>query len=82
MKSFRGYIKNTKAIRAVEFLTVQDVARMLSCSDDTVYRLVDSGEFEAIKFGRFIRIEKNSLVSRMQESTLIRRNRAQSARAV
>ena len=40
-------------------LTVHDVARMLNCSDRTVYRLTDSGRMpKSVKLGTLVRWSK------------------------
>lgn len=38
------------------YLTVPEVAEALSCSPDTVRRLIARGEMRAVRFGRLIRI--------------------------
>lgn len=38
------------------YLTVPEVAEALSCSPDTVRRLIARGEMRAVRFGRLIRV--------------------------
>jgi excisionase family DNA binding protein len=44
------------------FLTIPEVARHLSVSDDLVRNLVKKGSIPSCKFGRVIRIEENDLL--------------------
>ena len=62
----------TNPIRA--YLTVPEVAEALSCSPDTVRRLIARGEMRAVRFGRLIRIASGEIaragrpVSRLSRS--------------
>jgi excisionase family DNA binding protein len=47
-------------VNDVKLLTVKEVAHALRVSHMTVYRLVKSGELEAIKVGRAFRIHEDS----------------------
>lgn len=47
--------------RKQRWVTVQDVAEMLSTSPRTVYRMIDSGELPGTKFGRSIRVPLDRL---------------------
>lgn len=41
---------------AAAYLTIPQVAEVLSCSPDTVRRLIARGEIRAVRFGRLIRV--------------------------
>lgn len=43
------------------FLTVSDVAARLNVSKMTVYRLVHSGELEAVRFGHTFRVSEEAV---------------------
>jgi excisionase family DNA binding protein len=45
----------------VRFLTVFEVATVMRVSKPTVYRLVHSGELEAIRVGRSFRVPEQSV---------------------
>ena len=45
----------------VKFLTVAEVASIMRVSKMTVYRLVHSGELEAIRVGRSFRVPEQAL---------------------
>jgi excisionase family DNA binding protein len=47
----------------VKFLTVYEVAVVMRLSKMSVYRLVHSGELEAIRVGRSFRIPEQAVVS-------------------
>ena len=48
-------------ISDVKFLTVAEVATMMRVSKMTVYRLVHSGELEAIRVGRSFRVPEQAV---------------------
>lgn len=48
-------------IADVRFLTVAEVAEFMRVSTMTVYRLVQSGELPAVRFGRSYRIPESAL---------------------
>ncbi len=51
-----------EALKAKEFLTVKDVATLLSCSKGSIYNSIDSGNIEVVNFGqRLTRIKRSSL---------------------
>ena len=50
----------------VRFLTVAEVASIMRVSKMTVYRLVHSGELEAIRVGRSYRIPEQAVISYMR----------------
>ena len=45
----------------VRFLTVAEVATIMRVSKMTVYRLVHSGELEAIRVGRSFRVQEQAV---------------------
>jgi excisionase family DNA binding protein len=45
----------------VRFLTVSEVARIMRVSKMTVYRLIHSGELEAIRVGRSFRVPEQAV---------------------
>ena len=42
-------------------LTVKDVAQFLQCSIRKVQRMIDTGELEAIRIGRLVRVRPEAL---------------------
>jgi excisionase family DNA binding protein len=48
-------------LRDIHFLTVTEVATIMRVSKMTVYRLVGSGELEAIRVGRSFRIPEQAV---------------------
>jgi excisionase family DNA binding protein len=48
-------------LRDIRFLTVTEVATIMRVSKMTVYRLVGSGELEAIRVGRSFRIPEQAV---------------------
>ncbi|MGO1544380.1 MAG: helix-turn-helix domain-containing protein [Gulosibacter sp.] len=44
-------------------LKAAEVARHLSCTPETVYRLVNAGQLRAIRVGRLLRIPESSLTA-------------------
>jgi excisionase family DNA binding protein len=50
----------------VKFLTVYEVAVILRLSKMSVYRLVHSGELEAVRVGRSFRVPEQAIVSYLQ----------------
>ena len=45
----------------VQFLTIAEVAKVMRVSKMTVYRLVHSGELEAIRVGRSFRVPEQAV---------------------
>lgn len=43
-----------------QYYTAKEIAEILSISPKTVYKLVDSGAFEAIHIGTSVRVSKSS----------------------
>ena len=52
----------------VRFLTVAEVATIMRVSKMTVYRLVHSGELEAIRVGRSFRVPEQAVNSYLREA--------------
>ena len=50
----------------VRFLTVAEVAELMSVSKMTVYRLVHAGELPAVRFGRSYRVPESAVVEAVQ----------------
>jgi excisionase family DNA binding protein len=52
----------------VRFLTVAEVATIMRVSKMTVYRLVHSGELEAIRVGRSFRVPEQAVNTYLREA--------------
>ena len=52
----------------VRFLTVAEVAAIMRVSKMTVYRLVHSGELEAIRVGRSFRVHEQAVPGYLREA--------------
>jgi excisionase family DNA binding protein len=52
----------------VRFLTVAEVATIMRVSKMTVYRLVHSGELEAIRVGRSFRVPEQAVNSYLRDA--------------
>lgn len=52
----------------VRFLTVAEVASIMRVSKMTVYRLVHSGELEAIRVGRSFRVPEHAVNQYLHDS--------------
>jgi excisionase family DNA binding protein len=52
----------------VRFLTVAEVATIMRVSKMTVYRLVHSGELEAIRVGRSFRVPEQAVNAYLKEA--------------
>jgi len=55
-------------ISEVKFLTVAEVAAVMRVSKMTVYRLVHSGELEAVRVGRSFRVPENAVNDYLRKS--------------
>ena len=53
-------VANETPLSDVRFLTVAEVASIMRVSKMTVYRLVHSGELEAIRVGRSFRVPEQA----------------------
>jgi excisionase family DNA binding protein len=49
------------SLQAGKFLTVAEVAAILRLSKMSVYRLIHSGQLEAVQFGRSFRVTEKAL---------------------
>lgn len=56
----RIVMKPIEEIKAKEFLTVRDVAKLLNCSRQTIYNLINSGKLKATNL-----LKKKTLVRRV-----------------
>ena len=59
---------NSGDISEVKFLTVAEVAAVMRVSKMTVYRLVHSGELEAVRVGRSFRVPENAVNEYLRKS--------------
>ena len=50
-----------------KYLTVDDVAALMQVSNKTVYDWCSKGYLPCLKFGRLVRIDKDDLLSRLEE---------------
>jgi excisionase family DNA binding protein len=55
-------------ISEVKFLTVAEVATVMRVSKMTVYRLVHSGELEAVRVGRSFRVPEHAVNEYLRKS--------------
>jgi excisionase family DNA binding protein len=55
-------------LNEVRFLTVAEVATIMRVSKMTVYRLVHSGELEAIRVGRSFRVPEQAVTEYLREA--------------
>ena len=58
----------TTPLSDVRFLTVAEVASIMRVSKMTVYRLVHSGELEAIRVGRSFRVPEQAVNHYLRDS--------------
>ena len=59
---------DTTSLSEVRFLTVAEVATIMRVSKMTVYRLVHSGELEAIRVGRSFRVPERAVNQYLREA--------------
>ncbi len=52
----------------VKFHTVAEVAALLRVSKMSVYRLIHSGEMEAVRFGRSFRVSEQAVTAYLKDS--------------
>lgn len=52
-----------------EYLSIDDAAKALDCSRDTVRREISRGNLKAVRFGRLIRIRRADLDKAMRPVT-------------
>jgi excisionase family DNA binding protein len=55
-------------LQAGKFLTVAEVAAILRLSKMSVYRLIHSGQLEAVQFGRSFRVTEKALNSYLDQA--------------
>ncbi|MCW3156634.1 helix-turn-helix domain-containing protein [Micropruina sonneratiae] len=55
-------------LSAIKFLKVTEVATLLRVSRMSVYRLIHSGELEAVRFGRSFRVPEHAVNAYLQQS--------------
>ncbi|NNG20796.1 helix-turn-helix domain-containing protein [Naumannella sp. ID2617S] len=55
-------------LSAVKFLTVAEVATIMRVSKMSVYRLIHSGELEAVRFGRSFRVPEKAVNEYLKSS--------------
>ena len=60
----------TTPLSDVRFLTVAEVASIMRVSKMTVYRLVHSGELEAIRVGRSFRVPEQAVNQYLRDSVV------------
>ena len=59
---------DVSSLSDVRFLTVAEVATIMRVSKMTVYRLVHSGELEAIRVGRSFRVPEQAVNTYLTEA--------------
>ena len=52
----------------VTFLTVAEVATLMRVSKMSVYRLIHSGDLEAVRFGRSFRVKESAVDAYLKDS--------------
>jgi len=67
-KHDRAGIPDGPAMPQVTFLTVAEVAALMRVSKMSVYRLIHSGELEAVRFGRSFRVPETAVTAYLRES--------------
>jgi excisionase family DNA binding protein len=58
------------SLAGIEFLTVAETATTMRVSKMTIYRLIHTGELEALQVGRSFRIPVSAAIAYMQSSYL------------
>lgn len=56
------------SLAGVRFLTVAEVAQVMRLSKMSVYRLIHSGELEAVRFGRSFRVSEQAVDAYLRDS--------------
>ena len=59
-------VSMTSSLSEVRFLTVAEVAAVMRVSKMTVYRLVHSGELQAVRVGRSFRVPERAVHAYLQ----------------
>ncbi|WP_026135698.1 helix-turn-helix domain-containing protein [Nafulsella turpanensis] len=57
--------KPVEEIKAKEFLTVKDTAKLLNCSIRTIYRLIDNGSLHAVNLSQRKTLLKRSEIDKL-----------------
>ncbi len=55
-------------LSAIKFLKVTEVATMLRVSRMSVYRMIHSGDLEAVRFGRSFRVPEHAVDAYLRDS--------------
>lgn len=58
----------SEALSEVRFLTVSEVAELMRVSKMTVYRLVHSGDLNAVRVGRSFRVPEQAVHAYLREA--------------
>jgi excisionase family DNA binding protein len=66
--NFASRRRSERPLNEVAFLTVAEVASVMSVSKMTVYRLVNSGHLPAIRVGRSFRVPEEAVYEYLRES--------------
>ncbi|MCW2809935.1 MAG: helix-turn-helix protein [Friedmanniella sp.] len=67
-KSTPGGVTPIGSLPGVQFHTVAEVAALMRVSKMSVYRLIHSGELEAVRFGRSFRVPATAVAAYLQSS--------------
>lgn len=67
-RAFASRRRSERPLNEVTFLTVAEVASIMSVSKMTVYRLVNSGHLPAIRVGRSFRVPEQAVYEYLRES--------------
>lgn len=65
-------VKPMEELKAKEFLTVRDLAALLSCSLRTTYRLIEQGDIKAVNIAQRKTLVERSEVDRLFETPIIK----------
>jgi excisionase family DNA binding protein len=63
-----GSSRSDSRLSEVRFLTVSEVAELMRVSKMTVYRLVHSGELNAVRVGRSFRVPEQAVHNYLREA--------------
>jgi excisionase family DNA binding protein len=55
----------------IRFMTVAEIAKLMRVSKGTVYRLIQSGELESIRFGRSYRVPEQVVNEYMRSAKVV-----------
>lgn len=65
VQTSRIIAKPIDEIKAKEFLTIRDVAKLLNCSRQTIYNLVNNGTLKAVNLAKKKTLVKRSEIDRL-----------------